>query len=148
MPPWDDGLEGRALEIARTDDNPVRVDAGPGTGKTFALMRRVWRLIATGADPRRIFVGTFTRTAASDLKKSLSELGIQGVGQIRAGTIHGYCFGLLAQHEVFEWTRRAPRPLLDFEERFLVEDIGAEFGTVSERQDRLEAFADAYRPGS
>lgn len=142
--PWDDGLEGPALEIARTDRNPVRVDAGPGTGKTFALMRRVWRLIVGGADPRRLFVGTFTRTAASDLKKSLSELGIPGIDNIRAGTIHAYCFGLLAKHEVFEWTRRTPRPLLVFEERFLVEDIGRQFGTVSERQNRLEAFAAAW----
>ena len=113
--PWDEGLEGPALEIARTDRNPVRVDAGPGTGKTFALMRRIWRLIAGGGDPRRLFVGTFTRTAASDLKKSLSDLGIPGVDNIRAGTIHAYCFGLLAKHEVFEWTRRTPRPLLSFE---------------------------------
>ena len=143
--PWNDGLEGPALEIARTDRNPVRVDAGPGTGKTFALMRRVWRLItAAGADPRRLFVGTFTRTAAADLKKSFSDLGIPGVDNIRAGTIHAYCFGLLAKHEVFEWTQRTPRPLLAFEERFLVEDIGRDFGTVSQREDRLEAFAAAW----
>ena len=39
---WDDGIEGVALAIAGCTVNPLRVVAGPGTGKTFALKRRVW----------------------------------------------------------------------------------------------------------
>jgi superfamily I DNA/RNA helicase len=31
---WDDGLTGVALNIAATDESPLRVLAGPGTGKT------------------------------------------------------------------------------------------------------------------
>lgn len=47
---WDDGLTGNALSIAGTDDTPLRVLAGPGTGKTFALMRRVMRVLQAGSD--------------------------------------------------------------------------------------------------
>jgi hypothetical protein len=42
---WDKGLRGPALRIAGTTRSPLRVVAGPGTGKTFALMRRVTRLL-------------------------------------------------------------------------------------------------------
>jgi DNA helicase II / ATP-dependent DNA helicase PcrA len=51
---WDDGLIGTALNIAATDENPLRVMAGPGTGKSFAMKRRVARLLEKGVDPRRI----------------------------------------------------------------------------------------------
>lgn len=34
---WDDGLAGPARNIAKLDHTPIRVLAGPGTGKTFAL---------------------------------------------------------------------------------------------------------------
>lgn len=39
--PWNDGLQGQALQIAATPNSPLCVVAGPGTGKTFALMRRL-----------------------------------------------------------------------------------------------------------
>ncbi|MCL6508713.1 MAG: AAA family ATPase, partial [Bryobacteraceae bacterium] len=42
---WDDGLVGPARRIAELNHTPMRVLAGPGTGKTFALMRRVARLL-------------------------------------------------------------------------------------------------------
>ena len=45
---WNEGLSGDALRIAQTDNSPVWVAAGPGTGKTFALMRRLARLLEVG----------------------------------------------------------------------------------------------------
>ena len=51
---WDDGLTGPAKRIAEIDHSPFRVLAGPGTGKTFALKRRVARLLQTGHDARRV----------------------------------------------------------------------------------------------
>ena len=94
---WDEGLEGRALDVASSDDSPLRVLAGPGTGKTFALKRRVARLIQEGADPSRFLVCTFTRTAAQDLQIALQDLKIQGIDKVTAGTLHSFCFGMLSQ---------------------------------------------------
>jgi DNA helicase II / ATP-dependent DNA helicase PcrA len=131
---WSEGLTGPALEIAATTVSPLRVDAGPGTGKTFALMRRVSRLLEEGLNPERIFVGTFTRTSATDLKDSLAELGADGAEAVRAGTIHGFCFRILARDIVLEQTRRVPRPLLRFEVRFLLEDLSRpDFGGIRAR---------------
>jgi hypothetical protein len=94
-------------------------------------MRRACRLLEDGFDPRRIMAVTFTRTSAGDLKRALGELGVEGAEAIRATTLHGYCYALLKRDDVFEWTQRHPRPLLDFERRFLIEDLTGEgFGGV------------------
>lgn len=72
---WDQGLTGQALQIAQTTNSPVWVAAGPGTGKTFALMRRLARLLEVDrAAPERILVCTFTRTAAGDLARAVANL--------------------------------------------------------------------------
>lgn len=73
--PWNAGLAGTYLNIAAYPGTPLRVVAGPGTGKTFALMRRVARLLEEGAQPNRILAVTFTRTAANDLVEKLAALG-------------------------------------------------------------------------
>lgn len=96
---WDDGLQGSALEIAQTTDNPLRVMAGPGTGKTFALKRRVTRLLEEGIDPRRLLVITFTRTAAADLVRELHAIGIPGCQEVVASTLHAFCFALLSRRD-------------------------------------------------
>lgn len=67
---WDHDLAGPAKRIAELNHTPMRVMAGPGTGKTFALMRRVARLLQDGVPADRILVCTFTRTAARDLQRN------------------------------------------------------------------------------
>lgn len=141
---WSDGLEGPARNIAELDHTPIRVLAGPGTGKTFALMRRVARLLQSGATPDRMLVCTFTRTAAKDLEGELAVLGVDGASDVRAGTLHAFCFGLLGQDEVLEVTGRVPRPLLEFEVRLLLEDLKSDFGGVHESRKRLRAFEAAW----
>ncbi|MCK4731163.1 MAG: UvrD-helicase domain-containing protein [Methanophagales archaeon] len=70
---WNEGLKGPVLEIAKTDHTPLRIMAGPGTGKTFALMRRIARLLEKDSiDPSKGLLVTFTRITAADLVKELS----------------------------------------------------------------------------
>mgnify|MGYP000293353131 CR=1 FL=1 len=142
---WSSGLTGPALEVARAPDTRLRVRAGPGTGKTFALMRRVARLLEEGVAPDRILVSTFTRTAARDLQAELSRLQIPGADRVRVGTLHSFSFCLLSQAEVLRLTGRVPRPLLKFEERFLLEDLkGTNDGDVRGLRKRLDALGAAW----
>ncbi|MGH9680959.1 MAG: UvrD-helicase domain-containing protein, partial [Candidatus Acidiferrales bacterium] len=97
---WDRGLKGKALSIAATECKFMRVMAGPGTGKSFAMKRRVARLLEEGANPERLLVVTFTRVAAGSLLTELSELGVEGCDDIRAGTLHSFCFETLNREEV------------------------------------------------
>jgi superfamily I DNA/RNA helicase len=72
-PKWDDELGGVALSIAKTKESPLRVLAGPGPGKAYAMKRRVMRLLqADEADPRRVLACTFTLTAARDIAKEIA----------------------------------------------------------------------------
>lgn len=143
---WNNGLQGHALRIAETPNSPLCVVAGPGTGKTFALMRRLTRLLEVDhANPRRILACTFTRTAAEDITRAISQLGIQGAEHIATHTVHGFCFSMLSSHAVLEATGRVPRPLLRFEERFLLQDLCKEgLGNVRDCGKRLLAFSAAW----
>ncbi len=151
---WNDDLRGSALNIAGINTRLLRVMAGPGTGKTFAMKRRVTRLLEEGAVPRRILAVTFTRTAAANLVKELSDLGIPGCENTNARTLHSYCFAVLARREVFEFLNRKARPLvsfnrngvLQFEAAPLLEDLqglGA-FGTKRDCTKRIRAFEAAW----
>lgn len=65
----------------------MRVMAGSGTGKTFAMKRRVARLLEEGSDPERLFV-TFARVAAAGLVKELGLLGSVYSDFSKLGRIH------------------------------------------------------------
>jgi superfamily I DNA/RNA helicase len=65
--PWNDGVQGSTLQFAGSESRLLRALAGPGTGKTFALLRRLMRVIETGVAPEEVLVLTFARTAAVDI---------------------------------------------------------------------------------
>lgn len=110
----------------------MRVVAGPGTGKSYGLKRRVQRLLEEGCDPKTILAVTFTNVAANalktDLQAELSEEGIESAKEIKACTLHSLCFGILQKEQVFRLTGRTPRPLMDFEKNFVIEDLKDSFG--------------------
>src|SRR6266704_4491949 len=144
-PHWMDNLTGAARRIAETDRSPLRVLAGPGTGKTFALMRRVMRLLETGVRPEDVLVCTFTRTAARDLQRELVRMGVPGSDRVRTGTVHGFCLYVLSRAEVFPVTKRVPRTLLKFEEKFLLADLrGTNGEQLTALGKRLDAFGAAW----
>ncbi len=141
--PWNDGLAGPHLQIAAYPGSPMRVIAGPGTGKTFALMRRVTRFLESGVPPNQILAVTFTRTAASDLVAKIAALGAPGAQNVRACTLHSLAFSLLAKAEVFALTNRVARPLLRHEMEMLVSDLQPTFGGKRATRRLIEAF-EAY----
>ena len=151
---WDDGLIGAARNIAATNNSPLRVMAGPGTGKSFAMKRRVARLLEAGQNPKRILAITFTRNAAASLIKDLHALEIPGCENIHAGTLHAFCFGLLNQEAVFQYLGRVARPIvtfqdsgvLQFEGRVMLEDLIAagNFGPKRDCTKRMRAFEAAW----
>lgn len=148
---WNTGLTGTHLQIAQSMSPRLRVMAGPGTGKSFAMKRRIARLIEVDSVvPDRILAVTFTRTAAADLKRELHKMDILGCENIKAGTVHAFCFHLLLSNEVFGFLGRVPRGLLSFSKskiyRFeaepLIKDVGVtgNFGTTREITKRIRAF--------
>lgn len=140
---WDTGLHGVHLAIAAYPRTPLRVVAGPGTGKTFALMRRVARLLEGGVQPNRILAVTFTRTAANDLVEKLAALGVTGAEDVTARTLHSLSFRMLSSAAVLQALGRVSRPLLDCELDTLVCDLQDQFGGKKEVKRLIKAF-EAY----
>lgn len=141
---WNAGLFGIHHDIAATTRSPLHVLAGPGTGKTFALMRRIARLLEEGVSPEKILAITFTRTAAKDLREQLLQLGSAGADRVRATTLHSFCFGTLIAEAVFQATGRRARPLLSFEIDQLVADLKDKFGGKRRVRLLIEAYEAAW----
>jgi DNA helicase-2/ATP-dependent DNA helicase PcrA len=141
--PWNTGLQGTPLNIAAYPGAQLRVVAGPGTGKTYALMRRVARLLEQNVAPNRILAVTFTRTAASDLVDKLADLGVPGADQVAAKTLHSLSFGLLSRNAVFQMLNRVARPLMAHELNTLVCDLAPQFEGKKAVRKLIEAF-EAY----
>ena len=152
---WDTDLAGPHLQIAASGAARIRVMAGPGTGKSFTMKRRIARLIEVdGIDPERILAVTFTRTAARDLEHELQNMGVPGCKNIFAGTVHSFCFGLLLENDVFAFLGRVPRGLISFNRKkvygFEIEPILADlkslgnFGARKEMSGRIRAFEAAW----
>jgi len=146
---WDDDLRGPALNIAASNESPLRVVAGPGTGKTYALKRRVARFLETGVQPENILIVTFTRIAAQDIEKEINELKVPGADRVVKGTLHSLCLSILIEAHVLENINRKPRMLMEYEKRFLLEDLGI-YSNVEiaenyyDRRRRLLAFEAAW----
>jgi DNA helicase-2/ATP-dependent DNA helicase PcrA len=123
--PWSDGLiAGTSAHAIAASANPrVRVVAGPGTGKSFAMKRRVARLLETGVDSAAILPVTFTRVAAEDLHRELVGMGVPGCDGLKGVTLHSLSLRMLLRNHVLGATGRTARPLNDYEVAPLVSDL-------------------------
>jgi len=144
--PWHEGLDPNtpAYGIAASDARFNRVVAGPGTGKSFALKRRVARILEAGVDPKRILPVTFTNVAAEDLQREMLQIGVPGCEQIKGSTLHSLCMRILSRQNVLEALGRIPRPLNRFEIEPLLYDLPRAFGNKRHRTRRIRAYESAW----
>ena len=74
---------------------PLLVLAGPGSGKTRVITRRIARMVERGVDSRRILAITFTNKAASEMADRVKML-LPG-SAVQVSTFHKFCARLLRQ---------------------------------------------------
>lgn len=89
------------------ETGPALVLAGPGSGKTFILIRRYTRLVSAGMQPERILLLTFGRNAAAELRTRLRthhQIGAAAEGtpattdvNYGAFTFHAFALGLVRE---------------------------------------------------
>lgn len=144
MAAWDDDLTGVHRDIAADPAKLLHVLAGPGTGKTFAMIRRVARLLVDGTSPESVLALSFTRTAARDIREQLTKLDVAAAADVRASTLHSICFGILGSQQAFAHTNRVPRPLLSYEIDCLEEDLKTDFGGKKAIRRLLKAYESAF----
>ncbi|MGA8941521.1 MAG: ATP-dependent helicase [Thermoactinomyces sp.] len=91
------GLNEKQKEAVMADSKPTVVFAGPGSGKTTVLTRRVLYLLERGALPENLMVVTFTRAAAQEMKSRLQEVMPEAVRKLAIGTFHSLFLALLKE---------------------------------------------------
>lgn len=92
--------ENQQIIAARCSSQYARLVAGPGTGKSHTIERRVGFLLQEGAAPESIYAISFTRAACSDLHGRIVEhchsIGLSGVGyEIKVSTMHSLALKIL-----------------------------------------------------
>ena len=75
-------------------EGPCMVLAGPGSGKTYTLTRRIIKLIESGVPANEILVITFTKAAAIEMKERFQRLS-DDVYPVTFGTFHSLFWGIL-----------------------------------------------------
>lgn len=85
--------------IIESNEYPMRVLAGAGTGKTFTMVRKIEHLIDEhDVSPDRILALTFTNKAADSMREKLNEkLGAPGY-DVNAYTYHSICHDILQEY--------------------------------------------------
>ena len=122
---WNDLLFDDQAVAASHVGSHARLLAGPGTGKTLVLTRRILFLIhERGVPPKEILAITFTRAAARELKQRVSsELGDENMPRI--STLHSFSLRQLLKNS--DKLLDLPQPLRiadDWDERHIVlEDL-------------------------
>ena len=82
-----------------TVEGPVMVIAGPGTGKTQILSRRVANILTNHqTHPEEIVCLTYTDAGASEMLDRLEGLIGEEGRNVRVSTIHAFCSGLILEN--------------------------------------------------
>lgn len=99
--PWNEGVRGtEILPLINRDAPVIRVEAGPGTGKTFGLVRRVQRIVdpeGLAVAGRDVLIVAFNRVIAKQLQADIDAC-LNGYSEecrpvIR--TVHALCLNVI-----------------------------------------------------
>jgi DNA helicase II / ATP-dependent DNA helicase PcrA len=132
-------LNPQQKQAVTAGDGQILVLAGPGSGKTRVLTRRIAYLINhQGVKPYNIIAMTFTNKAAREMEHRLSSLLAGQAEGIWLGTFHGNCARIL-RHEA---------QYLPFKSDFVIFDADDQLGLVKRAVRELNLDDKIYRPQS
>ena len=130
-------------EAVAHKNGPCMVLAGPGSGKTLTIAKRIEYLITKyKVRPEEILVITFTKYAANEMKNRFRQIiGTSGV-PVTFGTFHGIYYGILK----WAYGLNQANLLLEEEKIQLIKQIAVsmDWGEISdaeEEKDILEELA-------
>src|SRR5580700_3312743 len=104
MPP---ALDQDQQRVVSHSGGPLLVLAGPGTGKTTAIVEAVvHRITERGIDPARVLVLTFSRKAAEELRERITMRLGRTTREPLALTFHSYAYALVRR----EFANRGDEP--------------------------------------
>lgn len=131
------GLNTPQQEAVIADRGPLLILAGPGSGKTRVLTRRVAYLIQEmQVEPWQIMAVTFTNKAASEMRHRVEKFLGNNLRGLRIGTFHATCARLLRIHH--EYT--------PFAGDFVIYDREDQLKVVEQALNELNLSSKQYTP--
>lgn len=147
---WSETLTPKQKEFASSslDEHCVLI-SGPGTGKTYTIIRKVAFLIEENEiPPSDILVISFTRASAIELKKRLQDYFGEGYDIPSASTLHSFAFKqLLSNQKLLTDILPTPIHVLDDwkEDKILHEELKTLLNTSKRKvQDHFNNLSDGF----
>lgn len=118
----------RQKEAVTCTEGPLLIIAGPGTGKTFTLVKRIAYLVfEKGVKPSEIMAITFTEKAAHQLVTRISDEFLRysgceniNIDEMYIGTFHSVCLRLMKEYSELLPFDADKRIIDSFEQQYLV----------------------------
>jgi len=147
---WSDTLTPKQKKFASSslEEHCVLI-SGPGTGKTYTIVRKVAFLIEEKEiSPSDILVISFTRASAIELKKQLQGYFGEGQDIPSASTLHSFAFKqLLANQKLLSDILPTPIQVLDDwkEDKILYEELKILLNTQKQKvKDHFNNLSDGF----
>jgi ATP-dependent DNA helicase UvrD/PcrA len=93
----DNALDDSQMAAVIWDKGPLLVDAGPGTGKTRTLIRRIEHFLDKGAHSSSFLALTFSNKAAEEMRERLSAMNADAAIEMWVGTFHAFGLDLVTK---------------------------------------------------
>lgn len=79
-------------------DGKYLVLAGPGTGKTYTVIKRLQAMILQGVEPEKILCMTYSRAGAGEMKRRVLEELDANNNNIEIHTFHSFCNKIIGEY--------------------------------------------------
>lgn len=152
-------------EAVAHNEGPCMVLAGPGSGKTLTIAKRIEYLIQKyKVRPEEILVITFTKYAANEMRGRFRSVSGRKTAAVTFGTFHGIFYGilkwayglnrfhLLSEQEKYELIKKAAekteweRECDPDEEKEVWADLAAEIGNVKNNCQDIRYYSSLNHP--
>ena len=131
----------RQADLIESTDGIYLVDAGAGTGKTFAITHRYAEIVdQPGVEPGDVLLVTFTRSGATEMKERIvdhSTYSLRELADASIQTFHSFCSDLLQERGYRAPTHLGLDERITQTTQILEEDII--------KDDRFQEFFAAFR---
>ncbi len=116
-------------------DGPLLVLAGPGSGKTRVITRRIAHMLRSGIKPRNVLAITFTNKAAGEMRKRVDDIIPQS--RVLISTFHSLGVRLLKQYA----------STLGMEPSFTIYDMADRNALIKESMKQANVDTDSSNSG-
>ncbi|MCY3742877.1 MAG: ATP-dependent DNA helicase [Candidatus Poribacteria bacterium] len=131
-------------EAIQITEGPLLIIAGPGSGKTYTLVERIYHLISEkNIQPEQLFVSTFTEKAAAELITRVSsrltadDISVN-LNEMYIGTFHSICLRFLEENREFTRLKRSFTLLDQFDQQYFLYQKLSEYQNIEGSEYILE----------